>query len=102
MQANKAFETALMSSAVRDNPARSRFELEIDGTVAIANYRIAGDAITIFHTETPAHLRGRGIASRLMEGVVEIVKARGLKVVPRCAFAEDYFAKHPELSDLLA
>jgi predicted GNAT family acetyltransferase len=37
-----------------------------------------------------------------MEGVVEIVKARGLKVVPRCAFAEDYFAKHPELSDLLA
>ncbi|HEX4410760.1 MAG TPA: GNAT family N-acetyltransferase [Xanthobacteraceae bacterium] len=91
-----------MSSTVRDNPARHRFELDVDGAIAIANYRIDGGVITIFHTETPPHLRGRGIASRLMEGVVDIVRARGLKVVPSCAFADDYFAKHAELSDLLA
>jgi uncharacterized protein len=95
-------QRATMSSAVRDNPARSRFELDVDGEIAIANYRIDGNVITISHTETPPHLRGRGIASRLMQGVIDIVRARGLKVVPRCAFASDYFAKHPELSDLLA
>ena len=58
--------------------------------------------ITLDHTETPPQARGRGIASQLTAGVLEIVRARGLKVVPRCPFVRDYLAKHPEFQDLLA
>ena len=29
-------------------------------------------------------------------------RARGLKVLPRCAFVRDYLAKHPEFRDVMA
>jgi len=41
---------------------RSRFELDVEGAVAFANYRLAPSTVIITHTETPPALRGRGIA----------------------------------------
>jgi uncharacterized protein len=90
-----------VSSSIRDNAARSRFEFDADGVTAFMNYRLAGGVITLDHTETPAAARGHGIASRLVEGVLEIARARGLKVVPRCPFVRAYLAKHPEFRDLV-
>jgi predicted GNAT family acetyltransferase len=87
---------------VRDNTSLSRFELDADGATAFVNYRIDGGTITLLHTETPAAMRGRGIASRLVQGVLEDIRARGLEMVPRCAFARAYIAKHPEYRDLVA
>jgi predicted GNAT family acetyltransferase len=58
--------------------------------------------MTFTHTETPQRLRGRGIASRLVHGALEAVRARGLKVVPRCSFVANYVARHREFDDLLA
>ena len=40
--------------------------------------------------------------SELVRGALEAVRARGLKVVPRCDFVRAYMAKHPEFGDLLA
>ena len=91
-----------MAAAGRDNPALSRFELDAGGVTAFVNYRLADGTITLLHTETPAQARGRGIASRLVDGVLEAARARGLKVIPRCAFVRAYIAKHPEFRDLLA
>jgi hypothetical protein len=91
-----------MPSAVHDNTALSRFELDADGVTAFMNYRLAGDVIRLEHTETPPQARGRGIASQLTAGVLEIVRKRGLKVVPRCPFVRAYLAQHPEFNDLLA
>jgi hypothetical protein len=88
--------------AVRDNAALSRFELETGGVTAFVNYRLDGGAITLLHTETPAQARGRGLASQLMQGVLENARARGLKVVPRCAFVRAFLAKHPEFHDLVS
>jgi predicted GNAT family acetyltransferase len=91
-----------MPSAVHDNTALSRFELDADGVTAFMNYRLAGDVIRLEHTETPPQARGRGIASQLTAGVLEIVRKRSLKVVPRCPFVRAYLAQHPEFNDLLA
>ena len=87
---------------VRDNTALSRFELDADGATAFLNYRIDGGTITLQHTETPVALRGRGIASQLVQGVLANVRARGLKVVPRCDFVRAFLAKHPQYRDLVA
>jgi predicted GNAT family acetyltransferase len=87
---------------VRDNTALSRFELDADGATAFVNYKIDGGRIALLHTETPVALRGRGIASRLVHDVLEDIRARGLKMVPRCAFVHAYLAKHPEFHDLVA
>lgn len=86
-------------SAVIDNPAKSRFELEIDGELAIAEYRIADGAIYLTHTETPARLQGRGVASQLVRGAVESARARGLRIVPRCSYVADWLNRHPEFSN---
>jgi uncharacterized protein len=91
-----------MVSAVRDNNALSRFELDADGITALANYQVAGKVMTFTHTEVPPQARREGIASRLIEGALKAVRARGLKIVPRCSFVRAYLGKHPEDSDLLA
>lgn len=91
-----------MVSAVRDNTARSRFELDVGDVTAFMNYRLAGNVISLDHTETPAEARGRGIASQLVEGALQIVRERGLKIVPRCPFVRAYVSKHPEFRDLVA
>lgn len=87
--------------AVRDNKVLSRFELDVEGGVAFANYRLTPAAVIITHTETPRALRGQGIASRLVEGALALIRADGRKVIGACAFVVDYLRKHPEYQDMV-
>lgn len=89
-------------SAVRDNKALGRFELDVDGCIAFANYRLTPEAVIITHTETPLALRGRGVASDLVKGALELIRADGLKVVAGCSFVAVYLRRHPEYRDLAA
>lgn len=89
-------------SAVIDNPAKSRFELDEGGQIAFADYRRVGDRLIIPHVEAPPSLRGTGAAGRLMEGVLAAVRAEGLKVVPSCPYADAYIRRHRQWLDLLA
>lgn len=91
-----------MPSTIRDNTALSRFELDAGGVTAFMIYRLGNGVITLQHTETPPQARGQGIASRLVAGVLDIARARGLKVIPRCPFVSAYIATHPEFADLVA
>jgi predicted GNAT family acetyltransferase len=92
---------AMAASSVRDNKALSRFELDVEGTIAFANYRTRPGAVIITHTETPRALRGRGIASELVDGALQLIRADGLKVVAGCGFVADYLQKHREFGDLV-
>jgi predicted GNAT family acetyltransferase len=93
---------SMAAGTVRDNKTQSRFELNVEGAIAFANYRLAPSTVVITHTETPRALRGRGIASTLVKGALELIRADGLKVVAGCGFVVDYLQKHPEFSDLVA
>jgi hypothetical protein len=90
-----------VSDTVRDNPALNRFELDVDGQMAVAYYQLAPGVITFRHTEVPQELSGHGIGSKLVRGALDAARARGLKVVAKCPFVAAYMAKHPELNDLL-
>jgi uncharacterized protein len=90
----------MATGSVRDNKSQRRFELDVEGTVAFANYRLAPGTMIITHTETPPALRGRGVASELVKGALELIRADGLKVVAGCGFVVDYLQKHPEYADL--
>jgi predicted GNAT family acetyltransferase len=87
---------------VRDNPERSRFELDVNGRTVFASYRPVPGKIIISHTETPVDLRGRGLASTLVQGALAQIRARGMKVVPLCPFVSDYIRQHPEFADLVS
>jgi predicted GNAT family acetyltransferase len=86
---------------VRDNKAQSRFELDVEGGPAFAIYRATPSAVIITHTETPRALRGRGVASELVKGALELVRADGQKVIAGCGFVVDYLRKHPEYADMV-
>ena len=89
-------------SSIRDNKALSRFELDVDGGLAFANYRRTPSTVIITHTEPPRALRDRGIASELVHGALQLIRADQLKVVAGCGFVADYLSKHPEFADLMA
>ena len=87
---------------VRDNPGQSRFELDEQGMTAVADYRRHGDTLLITHVESPVALRGQGTAGRLMSGLLDQVRERGLKVQPICSYAVAYMRRNPGYEDLRA
>lgn len=89
-------------SSVRDNPSRRRYELEIDGQVVFLTYRRDGDILYIPHVEAPPALRGTGAAGRLMEGVMDMARVQGLRVVPICSYAAAWLRRHDEWRDVMA
>jgi predicted GNAT family acetyltransferase len=86
---------------VRDNKAQSRFELDVEGGIAFANYRLMPSAVIITHTETPRALRGHGVASKLVAGALELIRADGRKVIAGCSFVVDYLRKHGEYAGMV-
>ena len=88
-------------AAVRHNTEQQRFELDTSAGIAVADSRLAAGVMTIFHTEVPAALRGRGIGCRLVKGALEEVRTLGLKVVPQCWFVREYIDRNPGFADLL-
>ncbi|MFY9756587.1 MAG: GNAT family N-acetyltransferase [Pseudolabrys sp.] len=91
-----------MTSNVRDNTERNRFELDADGHIAFSNYKRADGVLTILHTEVPKALEGHGIGSELIRGVLDTARSQRLKVIAVCPFAKSYIERHPEYADLLA
>ena len=91
-----------MSGEVGNNREAQRYELEVEGHLAIAEYRLRPGRITFTHTQVPRALEGRGIGSRLVGAMLDDARSQGLKVVPACPFVKHYMDNHPETRDLLA
>ena len=91
-----------MDGEVRNNEAEHRYELEVDGELAIAEYRLRPGRISFTHTEVPDALEGRGIGKRLVKAALDDARAQGLKVVPICPFVKYYIETHSEERDLIA
>ena len=79
------------------NALASRFELAVNGGLAVLDYRIERDTIFLLYVEVPASEQGRGIAGRLSKAALEFSRDNRLKVVARCPFIAAYMRRHPEL-----
>ena len=88
-------------SDVVDNRGRQRFELDVEGHLAMAFYKMEGNVITFIHTEVPPELSGRGVGSTLVQGALDQVRANGMNVIADCPFVKAWIGKHPEYKDLL-
>ena len=89
-------------SEVHENAAAGRFELEEEGGTAFARYRREPGRLVIPYVESPPALRGTGTAGRLMEGVLAVARAEGLKVTPLCRYAAAHMHRYQQHHDLLA
>ena len=82
-------------SRLSDDPARGRYELEVEGEVVFARYRRDGTRLIIDHVEAPPSLRGTGAAGRFMEALVADAREKGLTLVPVCSYAAHWLRRHP-------
>ena len=88
-------------SEVKDHPERQRFELELPGAVAFISYRRDGKSVSLLHAEVPPQFEGKGIGSQLAKGTLDLLRAEGSRMLPRCAFIVTYVKRHPEYQDLV-
>jgi len=87
---------------VQWNAPMSRFELETSGQMAIADCLASENEWAVTHVEVPPSLRGGGVASALATGIVEYARERQGKIAPVCPFMVAYFARHPDIKDVLS
>ncbi|HEU4425454.1 MAG TPA: GNAT family N-acetyltransferase [Pilimelia sp.] len=93
----------MTDSRVVDNPHARRYELWLGETRAgVIEYRMAPGTIQLIHTEVDPAFAGQGLGGRLVAGALDDIRARGLKLVPRCPFVRAYLRRHPEHDDLVA
>jgi uncharacterized protein len=86
-----------LDSVVVDNPARSRFEIQVDGQVAgFARYRLTPGKIVFTHTEIDPVYEGKGLGSKLAAGALDAARERSLVIDPQCPFIAAYVKRHPE------
>jgi predicted GNAT family acetyltransferase len=89
--------------SVTDRPEDLRYEVDVDGEVAgFINYRRADGVVEMVHTDVDPKWEGQGVGSALVQGALDDVRARGLKVRPFCPFVAAYIRRHPEYRDIVA
>lgn len=100
----KAGDSGQDQVEVVDTPAAQRYEARIgDRVVGVTEYRrVDRDRVIVFHTEIDPVLEGKGIGGRLAAGVLDDIRARGLRLTVKCPFIAAYLKRHPEYEDLLS
>ena len=57
---------------------------------------IAGNNLTVYHTEVSEKLKGKGVAAQLLSKMVEYAREHQLKVIPLCSYVQAQFKRRPE------
>jgi predicted GNAT family acetyltransferase len=92
-----------MTNTVSFNADKQRYEIFVDGTLAGLTQTVEdGEVVTMPHTKVFDEFEGQGLASVLVTGALDDIRARGLRIVPECPYVASFVVKHPEYADLLA
>jgi predicted GNAT family acetyltransferase len=90
------------SDGIAHDSSGRRFTTSREGHEAFVEYEREGEDLVITHTVVPPEIGGRGIAGELVKAALQYARDEGLKVLPRCSYAEAYMRRHAEYNDLLA
>jgi len=88
---------------LQDFGPKGRYVYAHDNDEAELTFVKVGDGeIIVDHTFVPPAWRGRGIAEKLVQHVVEDARKRGFKIRPVCPYVVVAFRRHPEWADVHA
>lgn len=83
-------------------PGRERYEILVDGTLAGFTHYMPHEGSLVFdHTLIKENFSGRGLASVLVRGALDDVRATGVRIVPLCEYIAGWLPKHPDYEDLV-
>ncbi len=91
-----------MNYIVKHIPEASRFEIDLNGKSAYAQYILSHGVMIIHHTYTPPEMRGHGIAAQLTKFALDYCRENNIKVNPECPYTRVYIEQHTEYQDLLS
>ena len=92
-----------METRVIHNSAKQRYELPVDGALAILEYDTRGQEVLVFtQTFVPPELRGQNIAAELTRFALDDARSRGKKVQPQCSYVDSFMRRNEEYADLRA
>jgi predicted GNAT family acetyltransferase len=87
---------------VRDNPESRTYDAmvgdEIAGTLL---YEFEGPRIVLTHTAVQPRYQHHGIASKLIPGALDDIRAKGKRVTVICPFVREYIDAHPAYADMV-
>jgi predicted GNAT family acetyltransferase len=88
---------------VIDQVDSKRYEGFVGDTLAgFVEYEDVGGERAVRHTEVFDAFEGQGIGGALARGVLDDLRARGVKVRPFCPFVAGWIRRHPDYLDLVA
>jgi uncharacterized protein len=91
-----------MSEQTQRSGSRNRFEFEEKGETAYLEFELDSSGwMTLWHTEVPEGLRGRGIAAMLAKTALEYARDNRLKIDVVCPSVANYLSKNPEFQPLV-
>ncbi|KAA1380823.1 GNAT family N-acetyltransferase [Aeromicrobium fastidiosum] len=92
-----------MTNSVSHNVDKQRYEIHVDGAFAGLTQALEdGEVVTMPHTKIFDEFEGQGLATQLVTGALDDIRARGKKIVAECPYVAQFVVKHPEYADLLA
>lgn len=88
---------------VVDQPDSKRYEGFAGDTLAgYVEYEDVDGERALRHTQVLDAFEGKGVGSALARGVLEDLKARGVKVRPFCPFMAGWIRRHQDYLELVA
>jgi len=92
-----------MEILLKENDAKGAAIAQENGERAgMMSYSIAGTALIIIdHTEVEPAYNGKGVGKQMLYKIVDMARAKNIKIMPLCPFAASLFKKLEDIQDVL-
>lgn len=72
----------------------------VEGVGEITYTNRGPNRISADHTGVPKSMAGMGVATALVNALLQDARDRGFRIIPTCPYVRGQYARHPEWSDL--
>ena len=92
-----------MQERVVKNELLKRYELVIDGVLALLEYREEDDRTLVFtHTFVPKQLRGKNVAAQLTTFALQDAEGLHKRDIAQCSYVDSFIKRNPKFAALRA